>query len=80
MFSRTDGRGGTVYLEEDEEDAGLSWPELVAREDLRKEAREVRDVEVLRRVHGLDYIRPRERRRKVRPGRSHLGWVVTAPR
>ncbi|KAJ9161376.1 hypothetical protein NKR19_g2315 [Coniochaeta hoffmannii] len=80
VFSRTNSRGDTVYLEEDEEDARLSWPALVAREDPKKERKEIRDGEVLMRVHGLDSIRPRERRRKERPGRSNLGWVITAPK
>lgn len=79
VFAKTDRNGDIVVLIEDEDDAALTWPELVAREDLRKAEKEIRDCSVLERVFELDSVKASRRRRPQRPGRSNLAWTLTAP-
>jgi hypothetical protein len=79
VFAGTDRDGDTVFLQEDEDDAELSWPALMAREDVKKREKEIRDRIVLERVYELDSTRPSRRRRWKTPGRSNLGWTLTAP-
>ncbi|KAH8910777.1 hypothetical protein BR93DRAFT_955829 [Coniochaeta sp. PMI_546] len=84
MFTETDRHGDPIFVLEDEASAKLTWPELVAREDLeRLEKRRydyrMYDYRLWRRLNGLDSGNLHARRRWQKPGSSNLGWILTAP-
>jgi hypothetical protein len=84
LFTETGRYGDPIFVQEDEESAKLSWPELLAREDLegpRKRRYDYRlyDYRLWRRLNELESGKLHARRKWQKPGSSNLGWTLTAP-